>query len=244
MNAAAAPGRGRRVILAGDSTTAPYIAPAYPMCGWGAHLGAPLNARLARGAGADAVPVHVIDLAKNGASTGSHRADGLWAAVLDATGPGDLVVLQFGHNDEKREHLDAWGGFTMNLRRMVGEVRDLDAEAVLCTPVARRRFEDGRVQPTHGEYPAAVRALAEELDVMLLDLSAATGALLADLGEQGSRRLFTHLPAGHSVLYPEGIEDNTHFSIEGAIAVAEIVAEQLASMVGQGVCGVGCGSTV
>src|SRR5699024_12043924 len=68
------------------------------------HLGAALTARSAA-----TTPLHVVDLAKNGATTESHRAEGLWAAVLDATAPGDLVLLQFGHNDQKHEHLSARG---------------------------------------------------------------------------------------------------------------------------------------
>lgn len=223
--------REPRVVLAGDSTVAPYLATAYPMCGWGAHLGAALTARCAAAEGAGAVPLHVIDLAKNGATTESHREEGLWAAVLDAAAPGDLVLLQFGHNDQKHEHLAARTGYTRNLTRMVSEVRALGARPVLCTPVARRHYAQGRLLRTHGEHPAAVTALAEALAVPLLDLETRTRDLLEALGEEPSRRLFTQLPAGASALHPDGIEDNTHFSVEGAIAVAEIVAELLAPLV-------------
>jgi lysophospholipase L1-like esterase len=238
--------RPLRVVLAGDSTVAPYVASAYPMSGWGAHLGAALTARCAadaaaavggagghgngRGGSAAAAPVHVVDLAKNGATTESHRRDGLWEAVLDAVAPGDLVLLQFGHNDQKHEHLAAWSGYTANLIQMLTEVRDRGAQPVLCTPVARRHFADGKLLRTHGEHPTAVFALAETFDVPLLDLQARTRALIEACGEEPSRRLFTQLAAGTSHLYPEGIEDNTHFSIEGAIAVAEIVAELLAPL--------------
>ncbi|WP_114855787.1 rhamnogalacturonan acetylesterase [Brachybacterium sp. YJGR34] len=234
MRAAAA--RPPRVIVAGDSTAAPYVATAYPMCGWGAHLGAALTARLGAG------PLHVVDLAKNGASTESHRAEGLWAGVLDASAAGDLVVIQFGHNDQKREHLDPFGGYTANLTRMVEEVRDRGARPVLCTPVARRHYEDGTLLHTHAQYPAAVIALAAQLDVPLLDLNTRTRALYAELGEEGSRRLFTQLPAGVSPLYPEGIEDNTHFSVDGAITVAQIVAELLAPIAREALRGEGTGA--
>ncbi|MGP9539251.1 rhamnogalacturonan acetylesterase [Brachybacterium sp. AOP43-C2-M15] len=222
--------RPLRVVLAGDSTVAPYVATAYPMCGWGAHLGAALTARVAEAAAA-AGPVHVVDLAKNGATTQSHRDDGLWAGVLDAAAPGDVVAIQFGHNDAKHEHLAPWGGYTAALDRMVEEVRALGALPVLCTPVARRHYEDGTLLHTHGEYPAAAIALAERRDVPLLDLNARTRGLIDSLGEEPSRRLFTQLPAGASILYPEGIEDNTHFTVDGAIIVAEVVAELLAPMV-------------
>lgn len=229
---AAAPGlvaRRRRVVLAGDSTVAPYVATAYPMCGWGAHLGAALTARRAAD-GAVPEPVHVVDLAKNGATTESHRREGLWTAVLDAAGPNDLVLIQFGHNDQKHEHLAAWSGFSDNLITMLTDVRDGGAHPVLCTPVARRHFADGRLLRTHGEHPAAMCAIAERFDVPLLNLEERTRTLIESFGEGPSRQLFTQIPAGQSPLYPDGIEDNTHFSIEGAIAVAEIVAEMLSPL--------------
>ncbi|GAA4518764.1 rhamnogalacturonan acetylesterase [Brachybacterium paraconglomeratum] len=242
MHQTSPPARRRRIVLAGDSTVAPYVATAYPMSGWGAHLGAALTARCAlldagaadSGAdGAVATPLHVIDLAKNGATTESHRDEGLWAAVLDATAPGDLVLLQFGHNDQKHERLAAWDGYTENLTRMIEEVRELGAHPVLCTPVARRHYEGGKLLRTHGEHPTAMLALSETFDVPLLDLQSRTRALIRSLGEEPSRQLFTQLPAGVSPLYPEGIEDNTHFSVDGAIAVAEIVAELLAPLLPQ-----------
>lgn len=223
--------RGRRVVLAGDSTVAPYVATAYPMSGWGAHLGAALTARCAADGDA-AEPLHVVDLAKNGATTESHRREGLWAAVLDAISPGDLVLLQFGHNDQKHEHLAAFGGYLENLTVMLSEVRSRCAHPVLCTPVARRHYADGKLLRTHGDHPTAIFALAETFDVPLLDLQAHTRTLITAYGEESSRQLFTQLPAGASPLYPEGIEDNTHFSIDGAIAVAEIVAELLAPLLG------------
>ena len=225
--------RHRRVVLAGDSTVAPYLATAYPMSGWGAHLGAALTARCAAADGTGAHPIHVLDLAKNGATTESHRVEGLWSEVLDAAAPGDLVLLQFGHNDQKHEHLAAWTGYAENLARMIAEVRELGARPVLCTPVARRHYEGGKLLRTHGEHPTAVLALSETFDVPLLDLQARTRRLITSLGEEPSRRLFTQLPAGESPLYPNGIEDNTHFSVDGAIAVAEIVAGLLAPLLQQ-----------
>lgn len=250
-----------RVVVAGDSTAAPYLAPAYPMCGWAAHLGAPLTAQFITGAldrttgpsgpsgtrgpttPADPSgtrvptgPIHVVDLAKNGASTSSYIAEGLWAAVLSATAPGDVVVLQFGHNDQKDPDLDPWGGFTRTLAGMVCEVRAADAHPVLATPVARRHFAHAALEHTHGEYPAAVTALAADLEVPLMDLNAHTRALLEEQGEEPSRRLFTQLPPGASPLYPDGIEDNTHFSVTGAIHIAEIVAELLAPILRRTMC--------
>lgn len=220
------PARGRRVLLAGDSTVAPYVAPDFPLCGWGAHLGAALNALLPAGEG----PVHVVDLAKNGATTRSHREEGLWDALLGGTTAGDAVILQFGHNDQKHADLDAAGGYTAHLARMIHEIRERGAQPVLCTPVARRHYAEGRLLETHGAYPQAVHDLGRTLGVPVLDLHAETRTLILDLGEEGSQRLFGRMAPGESPLRPDGLVDDTHFSIDGAIAVADLVAPLLAPL--------------
>ncbi|WP_415855419.1 rhamnogalacturonan acetylesterase [Sinomonas sp. G460-2] len=209
-----------KIILAGDSTVAACPSYEYPMSGWGPAL-PPFVYRWAA----------VHNLAKGGASTESFREEGLWDAALALAGAGDAVVLQFGHNDQKREHLAPRAGYAANLRRMVGEVRGRSAGPVLCTPVERRQFAGGRPEPTLGEYPAAVRELGAELGVGVIDLNAWTRSLYGELGEDGSVRLFTHLARGEHHHWADGLEDNTHFSVEGAERVARHVAERLAPLV-------------
>ncbi|MFI6634160.1 rhamnogalacturonan acetylesterase [Nonomuraea fuscirosea] len=198
------------MLLAGDSTVASCPAHEAPMSGWGAQLGAYIG-----------VPVR--NFAKGGATTASHRAEGLWAALVREIAPGDVVVLQFGHNDQKEPELP----YRDNLRAFVGEARAAGALAVLCTPVQRRRFDGARLVPTHGGYPDQVRALAAAGGVPLIDLTAATTELYERLGPEGSKALFTHFPPGAHPLYPEGVADDTHFCFRGADEVAAIVAERL-----------------
>ncbi|WP_327580875.1 rhamnogalacturonan acetylesterase [Nonomuraea sp. NBC_00507] len=198
------------VLLAGDSTVASCPAFEAPMSGWGAQLGAYVGR-----------PVR--NFAKGGATTASHRAEGLWAALLREVVLGDLVVIQFGHNDQKDPDLP----YQDNLRAFVKETRGAGARPVLCTPVQRRRWEGDRLVPTHGGYPDQVRALAAAEDVPLIDLTAATTELYERLGPEGSTTLFTHFPPGVHPLYPDGIADDTHFCFRGADEVARIVAERL-----------------
>ncbi|MFC4121229.1 rhamnogalacturonan acetylesterase [Nonomuraea zeae] len=200
----------RTVLLAGDSTVASCPAFEAPMSGWGAQLGAYVGG-----------PVR--NFAKGGATTASHRAEGLWAALLREVVPGDLVVLQFGHNDQKEPELP----YQDNLRAFVEEARGAGALPVLCTPVQRRRFEGGRLTPTHGGCPGQVRALAAAERVPLIDLTAATTELYERLGPDGSKALFTHFPPGVHPLYPDGVADDTHFCFRGADEVAAIVAARL-----------------
>lgn len=201
--------------LAGDSTVAPMTPAETPMAGWGhflqPHVGAPVR-----------------NHAVGGATTASFRESGAWDALLDGVAPADTVVIQFGHNDQKRPELPARGGYTEQLRRMVADVRGRGATAVLCTSCERRWFDDdGRVTPTHGDYPNAVRDLAHELDAPLIDLTAFTTWLYEDLGDTASRGLLSHFAPGETTAWPDGLADDTHFRVEGADRIAAFVARSL-----------------
>lgn len=212
-----------KILLAGDSTVANCPTHEFPMSGWGAQL-APLT--FTWGA--------VHNFAKGGASTGSFREEGLWAALLAESAPGDAVLIQFGHNDQKKQHLAARTGYAANLRTMVAEVRALGAAAVLCTSVERRHFLDSPssdiLEESLEDYPDVVRELGQELAVPVVDLNAWTRDLYQRLGRDGSRELFCHFTPGEHAHWPGGLADDTHFSQQGAALVAGEVARRLAGL--------------
>lgn len=215
-----------KILLAGDSTVANCPTSEYPMSGWGAQL-APRTYRWGT----------VHNVAKGGASTESFRDEGLWAALLGIAGPDDLVLIQFGHNDQKRQHLAARTGYAANLRTMVGDVRSAGAAPVLCTSVERRHFLDSPssgaaageagLEASLDDYPDVVRELGLELAVPVIDLNAWTRELYLRLGTEDSKALFCHFEPGEHAHWPDGLADNTHFSQEGAALVAGEVARQL-----------------
>lgn len=201
--------------LAGDSTVAPMKPTEEPMSGWGEALG-------------EFVDGSVRNLAFGGATTESFLTSGSWAELIDEVVPGDTVIIQFGHNDQKEpELLASRGGYVDRLRRFVTETRERGASAVLCTSTERRRFDGQRVVATHGDYPNAVRDLAHELDVLLIDLTAFTTWLYEDLGDPASARLLSHFAPGETTAWPEGLTDDTHFRFEGARRIAAFVARSL-----------------
>ncbi|GAB3794362.1 rhamnogalacturonan acetylesterase [Humibacter antri] len=202
------------IHLAGDSTVAPAKTDEDPLTGWGEHL-------------ADYVPDDVRDLAVGGATTGSFVAEGRWDALLSEVRAGDWVLIQFGHNDQKERELDARGGYRRHLDSFVDDVWKRRAHPVLVTSVERRLFEHGALRRTHGAYPQAVRDLASERDVHLIDANAFTRWLYEWLGEERSKALFVHLAPGVSPVWPDGAADNTHFNHDGAHAVARFVARSL-----------------
>ena len=98
---------------------------------------------------------------------------------------------------------------------------------MLLTPVVRRHFDDeGHLKKTHGQYPEAMKCVALERGVQLIDMEAKTGKIVSDMGDEPSRKLYCQVPAGH-VNYPDGVEDNTHLSVAGAVRYALAALEEL-----------------
>lgn len=168
-----------KVILVGDSTMA-------PASGWGGVFCAQhLKSSTA-----------CLNLGRGGRSTRSYRQEGSWdAALAEARVPGyraTYVLIQFGHNDQSRvpeRWTDLAAEFGPNLRRMVAEVRAAGAVPVLVTPLARREFRDGRLQNPLEPWSAAVRSVANELKVPLVDLNRRSAALVQRLGAERATEL-------------------------------------------------------
>jgi lysophospholipase L1-like esterase/mannose-6-phosphate isomerase-like protein (cupin superfamily) len=212
------------VHLAGDSTMAEKRPEKRPETGWGEALQDWF----------DPSRVRVVNHAMNGRSTRTFLEEGRWQQLLDALQPGDFAFIQFGHNDQSSNRPNRYtppDRFKANLARFVRETRARQATPVLLTPVMRRRFDDdGVFYDTHGEYPDLVRAVAAELDAPLIDMHRASEEVLKLYGAGPSRDLFLILPPGRSGNYPDGLEDNTHFSPMGARVMAALVAARLSGM--------------
>jgi DNA sulfur modification protein DndE len=177
-------------------------------------------------------PAMVHNHAVNGRSSKSFIDEGRWQKVLDELTPGDFVIIQFGHNDEKSEdpkrYTDPATSYPDNLRRFVREARAKQAFPILATSVSRRKFDaQGRLVDTHGAYPAATRQVARELDVPLLDLQPATAKMIEQAGVEGSKKFFMWIPPGQYEKLPKGSQDDTHFVELGATRVAALAVEQI-----------------
>lgn len=202
------PARGRSLFLAGDSTvtdqaTAPYT-------GWGQRL--PRHFR--RG-------LSVVNHSGSGESSASFLAKpAMWAAMRDQLGPGDVALVQFGHNDKHTSAVE----FRANLTRLVHGIEARGAAPVLVTPVVRRRFRGGCLDQegliVNGlgvDLPAEMRAVAAAQGVALIDLTAESRALVERLGPEESERLYLTREKG----------DDTHTSEHGATLFADLVAAGL-----------------
>jgi lysophospholipase L1-like esterase len=207
------------VFIAGDSTAAMKQENKRPETGWGEQLQKHFDGK----------KVRVDDRALNGRSTRTFIAEGHWQELIDKVRAGDYVLIQFGHNDESPQKVNAYtppDDFRHNLERFVAEVRAKKATPVLLTPVMRRRFDkDGKFYDTHGEYPDLTRRVAAEQKVALIDMHRMSEKVLVREGPEESRKLFLQLKAGENPNYPEGVEDNTHFSPLGADLMAALAAD-------------------
>ena len=181
---------GQTIFVAGDSTAANYPQSRAPMTGWAQVL----HEFVKPG-------VRVENRAAGGRSTKSFREEKRWERILGDLRPGDFVMIQFGHNDQKKGHpaiyAEAESAYRDNLKRFVAEVRAKKANPVLLTSVARRLFrKDGSLIQSLGNYPKVAREVAKETSTPLIDANALTTEWLQKAGDQGSIRFFTHVAPG------------------------------------------------
>jgi DNA sulfur modification protein DndE len=208
------------VFMVGDSTMANKPLD-LPERGWGMAFGSLLKE-----------PAAVKNHAMNGRSTKSFIDEGRWDKVIADLQSGDFVIIQFAHNDEKKEdptrYADAATSFRDNLRRFIRDTRAKGASPLLATPVCRRKFDAaGKLTDTHGAYPEAVRIVAREERVPLLDLERATAKWLQEAGPEVSKKFFMWIEPGAHPKIPDGRKDDTHFVEAGAQAVAALAAGQI-----------------
>ncbi len=190
------------LFLLGDSTVCDQ--PSEPYASWGQMLPRFFKPEIA-----------VANHAESGESLRSSLHANRLAKVADELKPGDTVLIQFGHNDEKDrgEGVGAFTTYKGSLKQFVAEVRKHGGEPVLVTPVHRRTFEpDGKMRNSHGDYPEAVRQVAREENVPLIELLALSGTLYETLGPEKSGAPFK-------------TGDSTHHNNYGAYELARCVVE-------------------
>ena len=174
--------------------------------------------------------VTVRNIALSGRSSRSFRAEGLFAPAEQDMAAGDLLLIQFGHNDEKDDerHTDPDTTFKEELWKYCQFAQDRGAQPVLLTPVSRRFFVGGgSMLYTHGEYPRAIRELAAEKNVPLCDLKKDSRALYLSLGEEKTAELFVRLAPGEHPDFPDGHDDKTHFNAYGANEICKLVVGEM-----------------
>ena len=198
------------LYLAGDSTVTDQ--PEAPAASWGQMLPRFFAPRIA-----------VANHAESGETLKSFVTELRLDKLLANLRSGDWVMIQFGHNDEKSQwpqtYVDAANTYRSWLRVYLAEVRRRGATPILVTSPERRNFDAaGHIVPSHGDYPQAVRDVAREEGVSLIDLTSMSARFYEALGPELAPRAFA-----------DGGKDKTHHDEYGAYALARMVIEGLRS---------------
>lgn len=198
------------VFLAGDSTCAPKSESDRPKYGWGEKFAGFLDGYT------------VDNRAVGGKSTKTYISGGQWNKLLNLVMVGDVVLIQFGHNDENQTASDDRGTtpeeYYANLCTFIRNVNAKKGVPVILTPICRRSFSGGAPRYTHQNYSEQAKKAASDNDAVLLDIERLTYDWLAALGEEASASRFMVSVDGN---------DNTHLTEQGATEVAEMVANAL-----------------
>lgn len=199
------------IYIAGDSTVTdqPAEYPYHPessFCGWGQMISGLLKPGIA---------------VSNHAQSGSTTAEFLscnWNVVKERMKPGDMLIVEFGHNDQKIEELDAFGGYRKNLIYFIEETKKRGAYPVINSPINRIIFNpDGTLADLLGEYGEACRVTAEEYGVPMADMLKKTTEFFEAVGSIHAWDYFRCL--GDS-------KDYTHTNDIGGALIAKFFAQE------------------
>lgn len=232
------------IYLIGDSTMADYsdnydpgkdyMKSRFPMTGWGQVFQELFHEQNFTGFEnlIDSDSVIIKNRARGGRSTRTFFQEGRWRKVYDDLKEGDLVLMQFGHNDaavKKTERYVNAEGYKEFLRLYVQQTREKGATPIILTPVCRNYpWKNGQLQNVHGSYPAAAKAIVSEMNVLMIDLNRLSMEKFSSIGrDKVTHSFFMNLPEGKYEAYPDGLKDNTHFQPAGARVVANLVFEAL-----------------
>ncbi|UOE93057.1 rhamnogalacturonan acetylesterase [Alkalihalobacillus sp. LMS39] len=211
---------GKQLFIAGDSTASTYSQDRTPMTGWGQVIGDYLFG------------VTVRNFAFSGRSSKSFIEEGRLQKMEQYFKQGDLLLIQFGHNDAKQDErfTTPFSTFKQYLKEYISSARTNGVTPILLTPVQRRSFtEDGRFVETHGDYPVAIRELAQSEKVAMIDVTKESKVLFENIGPKELKTLFMWLPPRNHSNYEDGIQDDTHFSELGARTISKLIVRNLQS---------------
>jgi lysophospholipase L1-like esterase len=185
----------------------------------------------------DPAKVNIVNLARGGRSSRTFITEGLWEKLLAEVKSGDIVLIQFGHNDAglindssrargslpglgdetqeidnlqtgKHEVVHTYGWY---LRKMIEDTRAKGATPIVLTLTVRNIWHDGRIERGSGRFSPWAAETARAEHVLFIDLTDIMADQFEAMGEDKVK-----------ALYPR---DHTHFNAIGAdLHAAGVVA--------------------
>ena len=192
----------------------------------------------------DLASVNVLNRARAGRSSRTFITEGLWDKVLSEMKKGDVVLIQFGHNDagaindttrargsvpgigeeteeidnlltKKHEVVHTYGWY---LRKMIKETRAKGAVPILLSLTVRNIWKDGRVERGSGRFGQWAAEVARSQNVEFIDLT----SIIADRYEQmGQERVQALFGPDHTHTSPAGAELNAELVVTGLRSVKQ-----------------------
>jgi lysophospholipase L1-like esterase len=170
----------------------------------------------------------VANFAESGESLLSFKGEKRLQKLLSLMKTGDYLFVEFAHNDQKPggSHVDAFTTYKAELKYFIAEARKKGGKPVLVTSMHRRRFdENGKIINTLENYPEAMRQVAVEENVPLIDLNAMSKQFYEAMGPENSKKAFVHYPANTYPGQVNTLADDTHFNPYGAYELAKCIVE-------------------
>jgi len=190
----------------------------------------------------DLSKVNVVNRAVGGLSSRTFRTQGHWGRALSLMKAGDFLLIQFGHNDDaplnddkrargtiagvgeetqeidnlitkQHEVVHSYGWY---LRQFIREAKAAGVSPILCSPVPRKTWKEGKVARSTDKYAGWARRVAEEEAVPFIDLNDLVALRYESLGAEKVEALFA--------------DEHTHTSRAGADLNADIVAKALSEV--------------
>ncbi|MDR7331152.1 rhamnogalacturonan acetylesterase [Roseateles asaccharophilus] len=142
--------------------------------------------------------------------------------ILSMLQPGDTVLLQFGHNDQKQQK-DGSGNaetYKAEMRTHAQAIQARGGIPVIVSSMERRNFDPAtaKLRPSLTEYANAARTVAQDMKLAFIDLNAMSIQFYEALGPERSQ-------AAHPM--NNGKLDNTHHNNYGAMQLARLIAQGL-----------------
>ncbi|HEX3357386.1 MAG TPA: rhamnogalacturonan acetylesterase [Tepidisphaeraceae bacterium] len=183
----------------------------------------------------DSVKIHVYNEGRGGRSSRGYIEEGAWKSVLSRIQPGDFVIVQFGHNDsansqnypdritvkgngdetqeidspvtKQKETIHSYGWY---LRQYIHDAKEKGATVIICSPVPRNTWADGKIKRGFDGYAAWAQEAAKMGGALFIDLNSLAADRYDALGQEKTAHYFN---------------DNQHTVKIGARVNAESVVE-------------------
>lgn len=187
----------------------------------------------------DTTKIAVENDAIGGRSSRTFLTDGRWDKIMATLQPGDFVIMQFGHNDsgplddtarargtikgtgddstkiynpirKTEEWVHSYGWY---LRKYVNEAKAKGATAIVCSPIPRNDWKDGKVTRSNDSYTKWAKDVADNAGAYYIDLNNDLGNAYEKLGNDSTSKFFP--------------QEHTHTNAAGARFNAAIVVNDM-----------------